>query len=311
MSTPGQPSEHDPADEQYEVVVPDRPMATHSAHWSGAAPGGPGGRWSDPYGPPPDSGHPVRAGHRTEPSAYAEWADAPTRPPRARGGLPTGAWWGIGGLIAAALVVVLLVVTGVFSATDEEDPGANNNATGQYSAPSVPNSKLRIVDKDSGVSYDYLGEGWKDWQMGVMAEYSTTVGEFIVTQPTIPGGGEFIAQVTSGLLSSQFPAAGPSSYPSVLADVEQSVRGNYYPQPNKPTNEAAKALTVDGHAAYQRSMDLTWDVEGYDSTGERVVLLLIDTGKSAPVFFYCSFPNTHAELYPLIEQVIASIKVDQ
>jgi hypothetical protein len=207
------------------------------------------------------------------------------------------------------VVILLLVVSGVFAASNSGSD-SDNRATGQYTQPGDPNS-LRIVDKASGISYDYLGEGWKDWAMGTMFENISTVGEYIITQPTVPGGGNFIAQVTSGLLAPTFGTPGPSGFPTALAAVEESVRGNYYPQPNTPTNQGERALQIDGHDAYQRSMDLTWDVEGYDSTGERVVLLLIDTGKEAPVFFYCSFPNTHAELYPLIEQVIASIKVDQ
>lgn len=220
-------------------------------------------------------------------------------------------WWGLGGLGVVALIITLLVATGVFDATVDE-PGTNSQATGEYAPPSEGgNHALRVIDKASGISYDYLGEGWKDYSMGNMLENQATVGEYIITQPTVPGGGQFIAQVTSGLLSTQFGSPSPSEFPVTLAAVEASVFGNYYPLPNTPTNQSEGHLQIDGHEAYQRSTDLTWDVEGYDSTGERVVLLLIDTGKSAPVVFYCSFPNTHAELYPLIEQVIASIKVDQ
>lgn len=220
-------------------------------------------------------------------------------------------WWGIGSLGVVALVIAVLVATGVFDATVDE-PGSKPQATGEYAPPSEGgNQKLRVIDKAAGISYDYLGEGWKDYTMGNMVENQATVGEYIITQPTVPGGGQFIAQVTSGLLSEQFGSPSPADFASTLATVEASVFGNYYPLPNTPTNQSEGKLLIDGHEAYQRFTDLTWDVEGYDSTGERVVLLLIDTGKSAPVFFYCSFPNTHAELYPLIEQVIASIKVDQ
>ena len=283
MSTPGPGPHHvDSDDQQYDVIVPSTPPASRAQ----------AAQWQQPSAPPP------------------AWK---SENPAGKPGLPAGVLWGIGGVVAAGLVVLLLLVTGVFSATDEEEPGANNQATGQYGPadPSGGNQKLRIVDKDSGISYDYLGEGWKDWSMGVMKENSTTVGEYIITQPKVPSGGNFIAQVTSGPLAATFGNPSPGGYAQTLAQVEESVRGNYYPAPNTPTNQAEGPVKVDGHEAYQRSMDLTWNIEGYDSTGERVVVLLIDTGKSAPIFFYCSFPNTHAELYPLIEQVIASIKVDQ
>lgn len=278
-------------EEQYDVVVPDQ--AAQPRHH---LPGGTAqSRSTSTYG--------------WQAAPYQDGPSPGQGRSRGTGGLPAKAWWGIGGLGILALVIVLLVAGGVFTAEDGQR--TTNHATGSYAPPSGDRDAVRIIDKESGISYDYLGEGWSDWSQGTMLENVTTVGQYIVTQPDVPTAGQFIAQVTSGLLSPSFGAPGPSGYPQTLAAVEESVRGNYYPAPNEPTNQAERALEIDGHQAYERSMDLTWDVEGYDSTGERVVLLLIDTGKSGPVFFYCSFPNTHAELYPLIEQVIASIKVDQ
>lgn len=272
--------------EEYEVYVPD--TATHA----------------DGSAYPQSWAAPHRSDQQWQYDTPAA-SDAAPRPSQRK------LWWGLGGLGVIAVVIALLVGTGVFDATVDE-PGSNPQATGDYAPPTEGgNQALRVIDKESGISYDYLGEGWKDYSMGTMLENQSTVGEYIITQPTVPGGGQFIAQVTSGLLSGEFGSPNPGEFPAALAAVETSVFGNYYPLPNTPKNQSEGALEIDGHAAYQRSADLTWDVEGYDSTGERVVLLLIDTGKSDPVLFYCSFPNTHAELYPLIEQVIASIKVDQ
>lgn len=260
---------------------------------------------------PPATGHAAP----TDQSDAGERSSTPKKSIFARAALetPTGSqrtmlWWGLGGLGVIALIVVILVATGVFRAGDP-DPSAKQ---GSYNpSPSQSGQTgVRIVDKASGISYDYLGEGWQDYNLGTLIENQEVVGQYIVTQPKIPSGGEFIAQVTSGLLATQFGSPGPDQFASALQDIEMSVRGNYYPQPNEPTNVAEEQIEIDGAPAYRRSFDLEWNVEGYDSTGERVVLLLIDTGKGAPVFFYCSFPNTHAELYPLIEQVIASITVD-
>lgn len=288
-STNGSSPEDDPG--EYDVFVPEAPVARGNYDYS-------------QYG---------ESTHRQDQQwSYASGADDANAHLGALAASPhrKRLWWGLGSLGVVAVILTLLVVTGTFDATVDE-PGSSPQATGQYAPPSDSNHALRIVDEDSGISYDYLGEGWKDYSIGTMLENQATVGEYIITQPTVPGGGEFIAQVTSGLLNTAFGSPSPSEFASTLAAVETSVFGNYYPLPNTPTNQSEGHLQIDGHEAYQRSTDLTWDVEGYDSTGERVVLLLIDTGKSAPVFFYCSFPNTHAELYPLIEQVIASIKVDQ
>ncbi|GAB3297161.1 DUF2510 domain-containing protein [Epidermidibacterium keratini] len=271
----------------------------------------PGSNWQQP--PPYDA--PQLAQGSQDPSAPGD-PDSTAKPSiftRAALDTPTGSqrtmlWWGLGGLGVVALIVVLLVATGVFRAGDPDPtagPGTYNSSPSQSQQAGV-----RVVDKAAGISYDYLGEGWQDYNLGTLAENQEVVGQYIVTQPKIPSGGEFIAQVTSGLLATQFGSPSPEQFAATLQEVEMSVRGNYYPQPNEATNVAEEQIQIDGAPAYRRSFDLEWNVEGYDSTGERVVLLLIDTGKSAPVFFYCSFPNTHAELYPLIDQVIASITVD-
>ena len=54
---------------------------------------------------------------------------------------------------------------------------------------------------------------------------------------------------------------------------------------------------------------LSWDVAGYDSSGERAALLLIDVGRPAPALLYISIPNTHAELYGVIDQVLLDVDV--
>lgn len=239
--------------------------------------------------------------------------DGPKRSWRSRSGLASldkrkqrSLLFGASGIGVIAIILVILVFTGAFTAT-------NPDAAGPVAVsipPSSTGKDVRIIDKASGISYDYLGEGWTNYT-NIIYENQSTVGEFVVTQKTVPGGGEFIAQVTSGLLATKFGNPSAAQYPTTLQALEASVRAAYYPQPNTPTNPAQRTFMIDGHQASRRSFDLKWSVPGYDSTGERVVLILLDTAKSAPVFIYCSFPNTHAELYPLIDQVIASIKVDQ
>jgi hypothetical protein len=50
-------------------------------------------------------------------------------------------------------------------------------------------------------------------------------------------------------------------------------------------------------------------VPGYDASGERAALLLIDVGRPAPALLYLSIPNTHAELYGVIDRVIGAVDV--
>jgi hypothetical protein len=50
-------------------------------------------------------------------------------------------------------------------------------------------------------------------------------------------------------------------------------------------------------------------VPGYDASGELAALLLIDVGRPAPALLYISIPNTHAELYGVIDRVIGDVDV--
>ena len=70
-----------------------------------------------------------------------------------------------------------------------------------------------------------------------------------------------------------------------------------------------EARTVDGHAAHLYEFQLSWDVPGYDASGERAALLLIDVGRAAPALLYISIPNTHAELYGAIDEVLDAVDV--
>ena len=50
-------------------------------------------------------------------------------------------------------------------------------------------------------------------------------------------------------------------------------------------------------------------VDGFDATGERAALLLVDVGRPVPALLYLSVPNTHAELYGVIDRVIEAVEV--
>jgi len=214
-------------------------------------------------------------------------------------------WWGwLAGVAVLALIIGAVVFVG--GSNDPEPP-----ITGPGSSPENPTrppSQTRIVDEEAGVAYPYLGTYWLEF-VNEVTETTSTAGQYIVTQEQVPTGGQFIAQVTSGPLRPDFGYAGPSSFAAVVAGVQASVRANYYPAPNTIETLRDEAVTVDGAAAYLLEFNLDWDVAGYDSTGERAALILIETGRPAPALMYISIPNTHAELYGIVDRVIAEIDV--
>ena len=166
---------------------------------------------------------------------------------------------------------------------------------------------MRIIDEAAGISYPYLGEGWSEFDLGLQLETTETAGQYFTTQDDTPDGGTFISQCTSGPVAPEYGGAGDLR--STVTTLADSVRGNYYPGPNEREVLRDEARTVDGYQAHLYEFQLSWDVAGYDATGERAALLLIDVGRPTPALLYISIPNTHAELYGVIEQLIEAVDV--
>ena len=271
--------------------------------WDGAA-------WSDVTTP---AGPGVRVGEAFEaparhPAPPADW-DAPRDPPRDPPRSRRTAWL-IGASGLALLGVVVLVLVAVLSGGPDPDDDAPVALPPTAAGPTFPPGTVRIVDPAAGISYPFLGDGWYEFDLNPQRETAGVAGQYFVTQEYLPDGtGSFIAQCTSGPVVEGFGWSGPDSLETTAAALADSVRANYYPAPNERTVRRDEALTVDGAAAWVVEFDLSWDVPGYEASGERAALLLVDVGRPAPALLYLSIPNTHAELYGVIDRVLADVDV--
>jgi hypothetical protein len=218
------------------------------------------------------------------------------------------------GLSVLALVLVigigmLVGRSGDETPATEASPSSSVPVPGQPADPTFPPGTVRIVDQESGIAYPFLGSGWFEWSLGGQYEVTSIAGQFFTTQEVTPDATRFIAQCTSGPLAEGYGWAGADTLAATTAAVAESVRFNYYPGPNERVVRRDEAVTVDGHAAHLYEFQLSWDVPGYDATGERAALLLIDVGRPMPALLYISIPNTHAELYGVIDRVIDAVEV--
>jgi hypothetical protein len=266
--------------------------------------------WSDlttPAGPGVAVQHaPELAPQRS--SASSSGLIAPPEPPpgERRGGVR----WVVG-LAVVALVAVFGVAL-LLNRDERADPPIADPPPASSEAPSRPTfapGTVRIIDDEAGVSYPYLGDGWFEWNLTGQIETTNTAGQYFVTQEVTPDRTTFIAQRTSGALGEGYGWSGPASLESTLAAVADNVRGNYYPAPNEREVLRDEGRTVDGHDAWLYEFQLSWDVAGYEATGERAALLLVDVGRPAPALLYISIPNTHAELYGVIDVVLDDVDV--
>jgi hypothetical protein len=208
-------------------------------------------------------------------------------------------------LVAVVVVVAVVVTTGGSSG---RSPAASP-ATSSPAGPTFPPGTVQVIDRSAGLSYPFLGSGWYEWDLTPLAETTATAGEYFTTQPEVPDGGEFIASCVSGPVGAGFGWSGPASLTATAHDLGGSLRAHYYPAPNDLKVVKDEARTVDGHAAWLYEYELAWKIPGYDSTGEKAALLVVDVGRPAPALLWISIPDTHAELYGDIDTVLAGVHV--
>ena len=231
--------------------------------------------------------------------------------PPSAGGIRAG--W-IVGISLLVLVLVLVVGAGMLIGRSGSDgtPAAESTAI-EVPPPAggseFPPGTVRIIDDSAGISYPYLGDGWFEWDLGSQYETATIAGQYFTTQEVTPDQTIFIAQCTSGPLAGDYGWAGPDTLATATARIADDVRGNYYPEPNERRVMRDEARTVDGRAAHLIEFQLSWDAPGFDATGERAAVLLVDVGRPAPALLYISIPNTHAELYGVIDRVLDGVDV--
>jgi Protein of unknown function (DUF2510) len=269
-----------------------------------------GGRWSDVTTP---AGPGVRVGEAFErppapPVQQTPWEQWPERSP----GPPRRGRTGLLVALGALGLVLVLVLVGVLVSTRDRGSDGEGALPAQVSQSrsQFPPGTVRITDRSAGISYPFLGNGWFEYDLGPQDETITTAGQYFVTQEVLPdGSGPFIAQCTSGPLAPTFGWTGAASLQSTVHAVADEARAAHYPQPNDRTVRRDEALTVDGHPAWVYEFELAWHAQGYDSTGERAALLLIDVGTEYPALLYLSIPDTHAELYGAIDRVLGDVHV--
>lgn len=167
----------------------------------------------------------------------------------------------------------------------------------------------RVTDAAAGLSYDVLPGAWQGWDLFTFSGMLTTVGYYRVLQRDAPGGGEYWANINSGLVS---PAA--ASRDDLVTTARRLVDGfdtAYYPAHSQHGRQE-RALTVDGHPAYLVRFVAAFDPaasKGYVARSEQVTVLVVDTGRQLPAVLYVSLPDTVRSLWGSVDPLLASVRV--
>jgi hypothetical protein len=235
-------------------------------------------------------------------------------------------------VIGAAALVVLLAAVGVFLATrgddDTEratratDTDSETTAEPDESTTTEPDPSSTTTEEQpapasdrissGALSYQALGGEWEPYSGAVLA-MEDAVGQSHLTQENTPTpGGSFIASVLIGSLAPEITYAGPDDLEAAalaLTQILVTISGAY-PDGTNGEITAAEPVEVDGHQAFLVRVELTYDIDGLNATGETVRIAVIDTAQGAAAF-WGSVPNDAPQLVPDMEAAFNSLTVDE
>lgn len=294
-------------------------------YWTGSA-------WTEAITPTPQTTPPPPI------SAYARPDEGLPQGAATRAGAPTGqvgdpyaypaqkrrstlGWWlgGLGALAAVVLVATLIIrglggnVPGV-----PDLPGFNPSptVTPNICPPASTSSPMPTADPNSGtisggrLSYPALGSPWTTgWDNRVPWGALAMVQE-VLDQENYDGSGS--SWVASILVSDLFVGDGFASTKIASETVLKCVLGKFYADTVVEQDlVSSERHDVDGHAGWLIETQLSFSIPGLNATGERVLLLVVQTGDDDYSLFYASIPDTKSELLPDARRALEQLRVQE
>jgi Protein of unknown function (DUF2510) len=222
-------------------------------------------------------------------------------------------------------IALLLVVGGValVSGGDDEaspDPTSTTTTTDESTTTTEPDETTTTtvaVDPDTvtsgAVSYTRLPAPWDDWVSTGHAdiyELANTAGQFVVVQEQAPSGGQWVSNLLVGDLGPSIDYSGAADLPAATQALTDELVASYYVAGAVATPILNTAVEIDGHPAHFIHTELSFEQAGLDTTAEKVVVVVIDTGESRPSVFWASIPANRSDLNAGMDEVYRSLRVD-
>jgi len=267
---------------------------------------------AQPYASPTDPRHPdpqhPDPQHPGPPSAGTRSATPRTDRRRAVG------WW----LAAAAVVVVMaLVIVGAVRLGRGLVPWASpdGEATTQVCPPSTgetPSAQAQPADgrvHGGKLSFPELAEPFGAVLPETEVPFARdTHQQLVLVQSNFDGrGSSWVATVMVGDLFAGDGFFTPQDGSRIVVDC---VIGRFYGDAQVTRHDVRNAATtIDGHDAWVVESQLSFDIKGLTTKGERLIVAIVSTGPSSSGIFYASIPDTTPELVEPARQALAGLTV--
>jgi len=229
------------------------------------------------------------------------------------------------------LIVVLLGVGGflLLSGDDDESATGGTTTTTEDEPTTTTERQTTTTERETttttvgsptseyvssgGLTYTRLPEPWEDWQSaggGFVPEITGAAGQFVVVQEQTPTGGQWIGNVLIGDLATTFSYSGEEDLPDATHAFADSLIANYYVEGAESSIVRETEVTIDGHPGYFIHHELTFEMEGLETTREKVITVLVDTGRRRPGAFFASIPYNRADLNDGLDAAYHSLQVN-
>jgi hypothetical protein len=164
----------------------------------------------------------------------------------------------------------------------------------------------RFSDVRAGLAYDVLPGSWRAWDLMSFTGLVRTAGYYRVVQQRTPEGWLYWANVTSGPVA----GSGAADLRRVGNRLAATLDAGYYPAHTR-RSVVERALTVHGHKAYLVRWLAVFGPEtvGYLARSELVIVLVVDVGRDRPAALYISLPDPVRAAWPLVDRLLASVRV--
>lgn len=227
-------------------------------------------------------------------------------------------WWIAGavgvlviGLIIWGLARLIPTITG---GPNPWDPGGNptvdicdTGMTGPVSTPAIPVRPGQVSTLH--LSYPTLSSPWAGPSTDNRVPFGTVVvGQIAIDQEDYDGTGS--NWVSSVILADLASGDGFSSAQNAAELSYRCILGKFYGDntvDSKIITSAAR--TVDGHTAWYIEGQLSFSVPGLNATGERAIILVVNTGNDNYSLYYGSVPNTSEARLPAVRAAMKELKV--
>ncbi len=129
-------------------------------------------------------------------------------------------------------------------------------------------------------------------------------------QEQAPSGGQWIGNLLIGDLADTISYSGEADLPAATQALSAELIAGYYVDGSQSSIVRETAVTIDGHPGYFMHHELTFSQEGLETTREKVVVVVVETGHARPSVFYASIPYNRIDLNEGMDAVYSTLVVN-